>query len=297
MKNYIIAGILLLFLSGASLFLPSYLMEWRDEQRTEKSEAEEVQEVVLKEQISMTLSEKLKLKIQESANALQLVNGKNYNQDTIYGQVKKEIGILAEQGLLIDFDTDSSKAVEANLFFYVDMEDSERSIMLWEGVVESLNYQLTFTMDDETGKILSFSQYSYDRGDALYDDYGMQSNGMRVSEYAWDASDMGTGELREMAEDWGDYLGYKVTESHSTWIEADFGVDVEEFTEHIERMISKGYTREEAEIKVAREWGIDIDTSGKQFYVNLEDEGDQIRYLLHPERYVFRIEPIIETIE
>ena len=66
MKNYIIAGILLIFLSGASLFLPSYVMEWQDEQRTEKSQSEEVQEVVLKEQISMTLSEKLKLKEQET---------------------------------------------------------------------------------------------------------------------------------------------------------------------------------------------------------------------------------------
>lgn len=296
MKNYIIAGILLLFLSVASLFLPSYLMEWQDEQRTEESEAEEVQEVVLKEQISMTLSEKLKLKTQESTNALQLVNGKNYNRDTIYEQVEKEIGILAEQGLLIDFDTDSSKAVEANLFFYVDMEDSERSIMLWEGVVDSLNYQLTFTMDDETGKIVSFTQYSYDRGEVQYDAYGMQSNGMAVSKYAWDASDMGAEELKEMAECWGNYLGYKVAESHSTWMEEKLGTEeLELYAEQVERMISKGYSREEAEIMASKEWG--IAASERQLYVNLEDEGDQIRYLLYPERYVFRIEPIIETIE
>ena len=60
-------------------------------------------------------------------------------------------------------------------------------------------------------------------------------------------------------------------------------------------MISKGYSREEAEIMASREWG--IAASERQLYVNLENEGDQIRYLLHPERYVFRIEPIIGTIE
>lgn len=296
MKNYIIAGILLLFFSAASLFLPSYLMEWRDEQRTEKSQVEEVQEVVLKEQVSMTLSEKLKLRGQETVNALELVNGKNYNQDTINDQVRKEIGILAEQELLIDFDMDSLQKVTATVSFYVDMEDSERSIMLWEGIVDLLDYQLAFTMDDETGKILSFSQYIYDRRDVLYDDYGMQSNGMSVTKVVLDEPDIGTEKLQEMAERWGDYLGYKVTESHSAWMEEGLGTEeLELYAEQVERMISKGYSREEAEIMASREWG--IDTSERQFYVNLENEGDQIRYLLHPERYVFRIEPIIENIE
>ena len=296
MKNYIIAGILLLFLSGAGLFLPSYIMEWRDEQRTEKSQVEEVQEVVLKEQVSMTLSEKLKLRGQETVNALELVNGKNYNQDTINDQVRKEIGILAEQGLLADVDMDSPQKVEATVSFYVDMEDSERSIMLWEGFADSQDYQLAFTMDDETGKILSFSQYSYDRGEVLYDDYGMQSNGMSVTKVVLDEPDIGTEELQEMAERWGDYLGYKVTESHSAWMEEGLGAEeLELYAEQVERMISKGYSREEAEIMASREWG--IAASERQLYVNLENEGDQIRYLLHPERYVFRIEPIIGTIE
>lgn len=296
MKNYIIAGILLLFFSAASLFLPSYLMEWRDEQRTEKSQVEEIQEVVLKEQVSMTLSEKLKLRGQETVNALELVNGKNYNQDTINDQVRKEIGILAEQELLIDFDMDSLQKVTATVSFYVDMEDSERSIMLWEGIVDLLDYQLAFTMDDETGKILSFSQYIYDRRDVLYDDYDMQSNGMSVTKVVLDEPDIGTEKLQEMAERWGDYLGYKVTESHSAWMEEGLGTEeLELYAEQVERMISKGYSREEAEIMASREWG--IDTSERQFYVNLENEGDQIRYLLHPERYVFRIEPIMENIE
>lgn len=296
MKNYIIAGIFLLFLSGASLFLPSHIMEWRDEQRTEKSQVEEVQEVVLKEQVSMTLSEKLKLRGQETVNALELVNGKNYNQDTINEQVRKEIGILAEQGLLADVDMDSPQKVEATVSFYVDMEDSERSIMLWEGFADSQDYQLAFTMDDETGKILSFSQYSYDRGEVLYDDYGMQSNGMSVTKVIPDEPDIGTEELQEMAERWGDYLGYKVVESHSAWIEERLGTEeLELYAQQVERMISKGYSREEAEIMASREWG--IAASERQLYVNLEDEGDQIRYLLHPERFVFRIEPIIETIE
>lgn len=299
MKNYIIAGILLIFLSGASLFLPSYVMEWQDEQRTEKSQAVEVQEVVLKEQISMTLSEKLKLKEQETVHALELVNGKNYNQDTIYEQAEKEIGILAEQGLLLDFNTtEPLKMVEANVFFYVDMEDSERSIMMWEGVLETLDYQLTFTMDDETGKIVSFSQYYYDRGDVVYDYDGdnMQSTSKAVSKHAWGDLNLGLSTLQEMAEHWGEYLGCEVSESHSAWKEVGFGPDVEEFAVRVETLITKGYTKEEAENKVATEWGLDTNTSCRQLYVTLEDEGGQIGYILWPEKYMFRIDPVLRAI-
>ena len=57
MKNYVIAGFLLIILTVASLILPSQILRWQDAQRTEKSETEEVQEVVLREQVSMTLSE------------------------------------------------------------------------------------------------------------------------------------------------------------------------------------------------------------------------------------------------
>ena len=158
MKNYVIAGLLLFLLAAASLFLPSRVLKWQDRQRTGKSEIEEVQEVVLKEQISMTLSEKLKLRSQDTVNTLTLVNGKNYNKDTIEEQIKKEIKILADRNILIDFDTGELTLKEAAVTFYVDMEDSEKSIMLWQGFVETSKYQLLFFLDDETGKIVSFSQ-------------------------------------------------------------------------------------------------------------------------------------------
>ncbi len=294
MKNYIIAGFLLLFLSAASLFLPSYVMEWQDEQRTEKSQVEEVQEVVLKEQVSMTLSEKLKLREQEAVNALNLVNGKNYNQDTIDEQVRKEIGILAEQGLLLDFDMEPLKVAEAVIYFYVDMEDSERSIMMWEVSAETLKYHLVLTMDDETGKILSFSQYGYDWdgvfGEAV-EQYDAQSSSISISKSSSD-SYIGTEELQEMAERWGDYLGCEVTESHITWLGERFVSDTEEFAMRVENMIVKGYTREEAEMKVASEYGLDI--SERLLYAGLEDESGQIGYALWPGKYLFRIEPILE---
>lgn len=240
----------------------------------------------------MTLSEKLKLKEQETVHALELVNGKNYNQDTIHEQVEKEIGILAEQGLLLDFDTtEPLKMVEANVFFYVDMEDSERSIMMWEGVLETLDYQLTFTMDDETGKIVSFAQYYYDRGDVVfdYDEDDMQSTSKAVSRHAWGDLKLNMRTLQEMAEHWGEYLGCEVSEGQAAW-EESLEVDTEEFAVRVENLIVKGYTREEAENKVAMEWGLDM--SDRKLYVTLEDEGGQIGYTLWPEKYMFRIDPV-----
>lgn len=294
MKNYIIAGILLVFLCAASLFLPSYMMEWQDEQRTEKSEVEEVQEVVLKEQVSMTLSEKLKLQVQDNVNALGLVNGKNYSQDTIDEQVRKEIGILAEQGLLLDFDPEPLKVIEATILFYVDMEDSEHSTMMWEISAETIKYHLNFFMDDETGKIVRISQYGYEKDGSFgnrVEEYDMQSTGVVVSKRPTDTY-LETEKLQEMAEQWGEYLGCKVTESHLTWMEVTSGAAAEEFVERVERMIAKGYSKEEAEIAVAREWG--LDASGKQLFTTLEDESGQIGYVLSPEKYVFRIVPIVE---
>ena len=85
----------------------------------------------------------------------------------------------------------------------------------------------------------------------------MQSNGMSVTKVIPDELDIGTEELQEMAERWGDYLGYKVAESHSAWMEESRGTEeLELYAEQVERMRSKGYSREEAEIMAYREWGI-----------------------------------------
>ncbi|MEH2953810.1 hypothetical protein VV089_12620 [Candidatus Merdisoma sp. JLR.KK011] len=278
MKNYVITGVLLLFLTAASFFLPIRVLKWQDEQRTGKSEIEEVQEVVLKEQISMTLSEKLKLRNQETVNALTLVNGKNYNKDTIEDQIRKEIGILADQDILIDFDMESMKIREATVTFYVDMEDSERSIMFWQGYVETLEYDVSFFLDDETGKIVSFAQYA--AGPVA--DYAGAAIGL-----SRDMS-MEMEEQKELARRWAEYLGCEMKASSTGWYGIGQGAEEELFEKEIDMLISKGYSYEEAGLKVALAWGISVDR--QVLRVVFEDNGDTIQYTLGITESLFQMD-------
>ncbi|NBK93193.1 hypothetical protein D5278_14595 [bacterium 1XD21-13] len=281
MKNYVIAGFLLIILTVASLILPSQILRWQDAQRTEKSETEEVQEVVLREQVSMTLSEKLRLQKKEEENALTLVNGKNFNKDTIEEQMKKEIRILAEKEILIDFDTDILDMNEATVSFYVDMEDSERSTMFWLGSVDSPKNYLSFFLDDETGKIVSFHQFRYankrDLGYAeAYDgDSAASSYSVSVSE---NFMSIDGEELKKIAERWGEYLGYQATggDFYRYDVSSEEG---EAFMIEVERLMSKGYSYKEAEQMTAMAWGIDPD-AGDAYRVILEDSGGTIPYNL-----------------
>lgn len=289
MKNYVIAGLLLFLLAAASLFLPSRVLKWQDRQRTGKSEIEEVQEVVLKEQISMTLSEKLKLRSQDTVNTLTLVNGKNYNKDTIEEQIKKEIKILADRNILIDFDTGELTLKEAAVTFYVDMEDSEKSIMLWQGFVETSKYQLLFFLDDETGKIVSFSQYAakpvVDYG-AAADVSGETDQAIYVEKYF---ADMDAEEQKELAARWGEYLGCEMVSSQSYPNGIMPGAEEELFQQEIDNFVSKGYSYEEAKIKTALSWGIDP-LLGETFRVTFEDSGGQIVYTMGVTDRVFQID-------
>ena len=278
MKNYVITGVRLLFLTAASFFLPIRVLKWQDEQRTGKSEIEEVQEVVLKEQISMTLSEKLKLRNQETVNALTLVNGKNYNKDTIEDQIRKEIGILADQDILIDFDMESMKIREATVTIYVYMEDSERSIMLWQGYVETLEYDVSFFLDDETGKIVSFAQYAA---------WPVVDYAGAVTGISRDMS-MEMEEQKELARRWAEYLGCEMKASSTGWYGIGQGAEEELFEKEIDMLISKGYSYEEAGLKVALAWGISVDR--QVLRVVFEDNGDTIQYTLGITESLFQMD-------
>ena len=78
MKKYGIAGILLAVFLAGSLFLPPRIMEWQDRRKIGTSQTEEVQEVVLREQVFMTLTQRLALLDTErqGVDTLALLNGK-----------------------------------------------------------------------------------------------------------------------------------------------------------------------------------------------------------------------------
>lgn len=288
MKNYIIAGAILVLLTLASLFLPSYVLEWQDEQRTEHSETEEVQEVVLKEQLSMSLAQKMELRQKDTVNALNLYKGKNYDQETIDAQVRSEIEILAEKEILMHFSNENIAIRDTSVLFYVDMEDSERSVMIWEIAVDTTNYHLILYLDDETGKIVSFTQY-VEVTDYLEVDKTGQVSGVFVE----NRFDMSGEEVQELAERWGEYLGCQVTEFRSAGAGLQYREEREVFMKEVETLVRKGYSWEEANLKIGIEWGIaPAETTRNQILAEFKDEGGQVDYIIWPEGNSLWIEPV-----
>lgn len=294
MKRYLIVGGLLAALIAAGFFLPPRLMEWQDQQRIGNAETEEVQEVVLKEQASMTLLQRLLLRNREGAevDALKLVNGKNYTEDTIGEQVRAELWTLIELGILNGLDyLKGDMSVEASVLFYVDLVDTEKSAMIWSGTALTGNCRLDFELDDESGKIVEISQYYYRNGyeeplsvvgDAENDE---MEGDVTVVEKSWRI--LSDEELRTVAEQWGEYLGCTVTDAGYN-LEAYFSDREEEaFQREVEQMMKKGYSEEEALWMAASAWGILEDEAvwlGRK--VLLGDKEAEVTYVLRSDRGV-----------
>lgn len=292
MKRYLIAGALLAALVAAGFFLPTRVMEWQDQQRIGNAEAEEVQEVVLKEQASMTLLQRLLLRNREGAevDALKLVNGKNYTEDTIGEQVRTEIRTLIELGILNGLDLEDVMSVEASVLFYVDLVDTEKSAMIWSGTALTGNCRLDFELDDESGKIVEISQYYYRNGYGEATSVGDAENDemegdVTVVEKSWRI--LSDEELRTVAEQWGEYLGCTVTDVGYNLEEFFSGREEEAFQREVEQMMKKGYSEEEALWMAASAWGIMEDDAiwlGRK--VLLGDKEAEVTYMLRSDRGV-----------
>lgn len=292
MKRYLIVGGLLAALIAAGFFLPPRVMEWQDQRRIGNAETEEVQEVVLKEQASMTLLQRLLLRNREGeeVDALKLVNGKNYTEDTIGEQVRAEIRTLIELGILKGLDLEDVLSVEASVLFYVDLVDTEKSAMIWSGTVLTGNCRLDFELDDESGKIVEISQHYYRNNyreplSVVGDAENEEMEGDVVVEKSWEISS--DDELRAVAEQWGEYLGCTVTDVGYNLEPYFSGREEEAFQREVEEMMKKGYSEEEALWMAASAWGILEDEAvwlGRK--VLLGDKETEATYILRSDRGV-----------
>ncbi len=282
MKRYGIAGILLAVLLAGSLFLPPRMMEWQDRRKIGTSQTEEVQEVVLREQVSMTLTQRLSLldTEREGVDTLVLLNGKNFTQETIKAQVLGEIRILAKQGILKDMDLKSLSFLDASVSFFVDLEDTEKSMMLWYGEAVTENYQLDFQLDDESGKIISISQRRRKIYGVYTDVVDGETSANTVVMESVDA--LSQEELKETGEGWGEYLGCRVTDMGPGLLPFYMNDKEEQiFQEEVKRMMEKGYSEEEAYWKTLSAWGIADLEWGEGRKALLTDDGGETEYHFH----------------
>ena len=87
----------------------------------------------------------------------------------------------------------------ADVYFVLDREDGKKSMIFWEVYVSTDDYEAWLIVDDETGKILQFSEMT------LYDTSAV------VGEEQVSESDLKALEI--LAEKWGEYLGCELLET------------------------------------------------------------------------------------
>ncbi len=282
MKNYLIAGMFLALTVLACLFFPPALMEWKDGKQTGTVELETVREVTLTEHVSMTLCQKLKLLSSGAGSSLSMKNGKNYTRDTIGDKLSEEVHALSELGIFPDVDLEDILVGGAEVAFYMDVEDSEKSAMIWSVDAAVDRNKFYFMLDDETGKILGFRQNRVEDTGTMYEDQAAEmSVGNKILEAGSLA--MGREEITELAGKWAEYLGCTVREV----IDDPFGMGREsrerEVVEYeIQTLTGKGYSFLEAMQMVGMGYGYDFAENGYSWsvYAELGDEGGEVYFCL-----------------
>lgn len=270
------AGLLALALV-LSMWLPSVFLTWQDRQRLEKSRIEPTPEVELTARVDMSMMEKVHLLQSENINVLSMTNGKHYTWDTITAKVRNEFGKLKELGIIQDDGLEELTLDRKEVFFVMNREDSEQSMLYWSGYAYTENFSMEWVLDDETGKILELHQWDI-------------STVYKTSTYAGSEA-MKESELLEIAEKWAEYLECQVvyTLEDVAGIEAyDAAVDngtqfANELSVTMKSLMKKGISESEAYQKAMEMLGYPIELQDG-IYVLLEDEQGTAGYWIQRNR-------------
>lgn len=261
MKKWMLRFLLIVAVLAVGLWVPSEILTWQDQKKLGDVLTEEAEEVVLTRRADLTMIEKLQLLQKDQVISLPAA-GKNYNEETILNAVDRELEKLANQGII------SRKMAELHVYdtkelevlFFVDMDDSSRSMRVWlvNGYnTESHTYIL---LDDDTGKILSLYQHE-DASLAVSETEKSEQKDLQRKELLYTSQ-----KLEETAVKWGEYLGCTLV---SSAVETDMDKNLEK----------------EQEISADGEYGI---------YAVYEDEHGKIGYLFQKEvcEIIFSASPI-----
>jgi len=287
MKSYLIAGILIAGAAAASMLLPDTLLRWQDEKQVGRAEVKEAEEVILTEQASMTFSQKLELLKGNTVNTLTLVNGKNYTQETIGAKVKEEAGKLAELGILPDLNAEEMIFPGSEINFFMDMEDSERSMMLWTGVAYAGDYQLDYLLDDESGKLLGFRQSGIEAGGVSYAGAkaGAALGGDEMIEAETKVEEnfsLSEEDLTKLAERWAEYLGCRLLEISRFNPDSFSEEDKKLIEKEMQKYREKGMNEKEAYMMALESLGYSYGSSYWDYtlYATFQDEAGTIKYTI-----------------
>ncbi len=142
------------------LFLPTELSKWQDRQSFGSIHLEDAEDIKVERNQQMTILEKLNLFInaESTSNQMNIKQGKYLKEEDLPEVCEREINRLKELGIIKNITIDvNSTASRIQSTFYLSTEDPTNSMIVW-GVdyIDGKSF-VSLSLDDETGKILSFS--------------------------------------------------------------------------------------------------------------------------------------------
>lgn len=160
--HYLTAIFILGLATALCWCLPPVLMEWQDEKQVGKSYVQPAQPVIATTQEGMTLIERISLIYNNTSVLLDAITkGKSYSTEfDALRHANTELKKLQEAEILETYETlpQSGHTASAYVLFTIDMDNSERSGLFWNGTGENETWRFHWYMDDETGKLISIIQ-------------------------------------------------------------------------------------------------------------------------------------------
>lgn len=214
MKHYILMVAIIVAVGFLCLFLPMEISIRQDEKRLEKIETEAADELKLDFYTDMTLADKFRLRNNNDAGVMIMVNGKNYDSITISDKAREEILKLNEIGI-VKCEEKTIDIPEYVLRMYVDPKDGGKSMLLWTVYMSVNGEDMLLLIDDASGKIINIED--------LYRQYYDMEERVKIS------SSMSALTIMGIADKWGDYLGLKFEADKSgsaDWVNDSLGYEI-----------------------------------------------------------------------
>ena len=279
--RYLGVSLLLAGALAAGMKLPLMLMEWQDTQRVGRSELLQAQEVVLTTQGDMSLAEKIRFIQSEGVSNFPMTNGRRYTIMNVGEHIREELEKLKDQGILWDYG-EYSFSIRAEAIFNIDTEDSERSLMIWQGTAISDICTLNVTMDDESGKILSIYQ-RFQNFSRLPGSSSVGTDLYTVVEKNDSATKKWAGEILAA---WAEYLECTLLETDEAGGNQEgntMTMDSSELEAMIHELEAQGLETEEAYVEAMRRLGLEVsdEADERNFYGTLEDDRDKVLYQVY----------------
>ncbi len=183
--------LLLLFVIAGCALLPDMFSQWKDKRSLGMVTTASIDSLPQIKQNDLSVVEKLQMisRFEVQDGTVSVSSQKNAENtaltaDSITAVCKRELSNLQKLGILPSWDSEKEfYSYHHQVLTYIDAQNPENYVLLWEVNLSGENMHFNLTLDDETGKIYQF--------------------------YCWAEERLDAPPFSEAMEQWGEYLGLK----------------------------------------------------------------------------------------